>query len=120
MSDDAEDMTPEQRKAAEEIISKVKRLVEWANDVPDIETFSAPVLIGAIAARQEITGEGISGEEMERLGKWLERRYMDIILIQGIARGHLGLKWDDERDEPSFCLTARGREAADTHDPESN
>lgn len=120
MNTDADDMTPEQRKAAEEIISKAKKLVAWANEMPDIETFSAPVLIGAIAARQEITGEGIDSEEIEKLGKWLKRSYMDIMLIQGVARGHLGIKWDDDRNEPSFCLTTRGREAADTHDPENN
>lgn len=120
MSDTADDMTEEQLAAAAKFIEKAKKLVEWADNVPDMETFASPVLIGAIAARQDITGEGIDSEELEKLGKWLERRYMDIMLINGVARGHLGLKWDDDRNEPSFCLTARGREAADTHDPESN
>lgn len=120
MNDDAEKMTEEQFAAAARFVDRAKRLVEWANDVPDMETFASPVLIGALVARQEVTGEGIDSEEMEKIGKWLERRYMDIMLIQGVARGHLGLKWDDDRNEPSFCLTARGREAADANDPESN
>lgn len=120
MSDAPDDFTPEQHKVANKFIAQAKALIEWVDAMPDMEGFAGPVLIGAIVARQEITGSGIHEDEIQKLGKWLERRHKDMIVLSGVARGHLGLKWDDERNEPSFCLTARGREAVNTHDPESN
>lgn len=118
-SDDYLDTVNEQQKeAVTKVVRAAQDFVRWVDQMPDIDDVGPPLVLGAIAARQTRDGSGIAEDEIKRICDWLMHRLTDVMLINGIIRGHLGIKWAADENQPSFWLTERGQK--EVHDPEQN
>lgn len=125
MSEDADKMSPVKELTLETIkkyADKAEHVAEWIDAAPDVLDIGQLVILGALAAKEA----GMAEDEIERIIKWVNGRYIDIALIAGVARGHLGITWPDGAEQPAFCVTERGKQhiqktnTAHYPDPEMN
>lgn len=101
-------LTDKQKQAALDLLQTVKDFAAWHENMPPIEKVGRVLVISTIAAREERSNEGVSEEELSRIWRWLQEKYVEITTIEGVLNGLLGIQFTADNDQPEFWLTKRG------------
>ncbi len=117
-------LTEEQREIIDKYHAAAAQVVDWVNAAPDLDTIASSLIYATIATRRTLAKlneeTGVSEEELDRIVKWLQGRYIDWTLISSILTGHTSIIFPENDSEPSFALTPRGRQQRDVLQDEAD
>jgi hypothetical protein len=108
MHDSAVDITDAQKEHIVKTLTAVKQFNDWHAAMPGLDVIDKAVVLNVLAARQELDGEGVSEEELVRILRWIQEKYIELSMIHGVVNGWLGIRLESDNDQPVFKLTKLG------------
>lgn len=122
MTNEEQPWSPEREEALKQHIKQAEQIVAWIESMPAVDKFGQSLVLGLLAGRSAGGPEeecGVAEEEIEKIVRWSTDRLIELVILGGVIRAHIAMRWSDDTDQPQFKLTATGREAG-VASPEDN